>query len=304
MLTGLALVWGSSFILMKLGLEAFPPGQVGAFRIGLAGVLMLPWALRGLRTVPRSRWKYLLLVGASGNLIPAFLFAWAQTGLASSLTGVLNALTPLFTFLLGLLLFKVSLLPRQVAGLVMGFVGSLAIALVGSGGELGTLNAHALLVVAATLSYGISANTIKSALPDVRPLTLAAMALASVSPVAVGYLLFSDFPSRALVPAHATALAGVAALGIVGTGVALIVFNKLIQMTSAIYATSVTYLIPLVAVAWGLADRETLHQGHYAGMALILAGVYLVNTAKPASAVVLEEAPERATAVPPSAPNS
>lgn len=276
----LALIWGSSFILIKRALLGFTAGQVGALRLSIASLFMLPWAVKALKEVPKDRLKYLGVVGIFGNFFPAFLFSWAQTGLASSLTGVLNGLTPLFTLVVGVIAFKVKFNPKQLIGLILGFAGSLSISFVGAGGQMGSMNYYALLVVIATICYALSANTIKNYLGGIRPLQVVALAIVSVGPVAIVYLLSTDFLERITQEESWLPLAYMSILAIVGTAMALIIFNKIIQMTSAVFATSVTYIIPIIAVAWGVVDGEALFPLHYLGMALILFGVYLVNRFK------------------------
>lgn len=276
----LALVWGSSFILIKYSLAAFAPGQVGALRLVIAGIVLSPWAFRAFRRIPTEQRKFILVIGIFGNFMPSFLFAWAQTGLASSLTGVLNALTPLFTLIVGIIAFSVPFRKEQLLGLMLGFAGSFSISLVGSGGALGNFNAYALLVVGACLCYAISANTLKNYLSGLRPLDIVSLALVAVAPIALGYLLSTDFIIRVQNPESWRALGYLAILAVVGTALALIAFNKLIQITSAVFATSVTYVIPIVAVFWGLVDGEHLYPLHYVGMGLILIGVYLTNKSK------------------------
>ena len=274
----LSLVWGSSYILIKRGLDAYDPGQVGALRIVFSFIFMLPWALRGLKGIPKKNLKFLVIVGVAGNLLPAFLFAKAETQLASSITGVLSGLTPLFTFLIGLFVFKSTINLGQAIGLVLGFVGTLSLSFIGEDGGLEGMNVYALLVLAATLFYAISTNVIKVYLSGIRPMHITAVAMLMIGPLATVYLFSTDFIDRTA--SHHLALPSlgyIAILGIVGTAIALALFNKLIQLTSAVYASSVTYLITVVAVVWGLLDGEKIYMLHYLGMGIILLGIFLVN---------------------------
>ena len=274
----LSITWGSSFILMKRGLEVYSPTQVGALRIIFAFLFMLPWGFKALSSVPRESLKYMAVVGLAGNLIPAFLFATAQTELTSSLTGILNGLTPLFTFLFGLLIFKNTFKAGQAVGLAIAFLGTLGLSFIGSTGTLDAMNEYVLLVVLATVCYAISSNVIKAKLNEIKALHITAVALTLVGPFAIGYLFFTDFTQILQTNAKAwEGLGYLATLGIVGTAIALIFFNRLIQMTSAVFATAVTYIIPIVAVGWGVWDGEQIFALHYVGMALIILGIYLVN---------------------------
>ncbi|MGB0524963.1 MAG: DMT family transporter [Flammeovirgaceae bacterium] len=274
----LSLVWGSSYILIKRGLDAFAPDQVGALRIAFSFFFMLPWAIRALKGVPKQKIKYLAIVGVLGNLLPAFLFAKAQTELASSITGVLSGMTPIFTFLIGLFVFKNRLRFGQMIGLSLGFLGTVWLSFVGNNGMMGSLNVYALLVLLATVFYATSTNVVKVYLSEIKPLHITAVAMLMIGPIATIYLLSTDFMARfATEPAAWSSLGYISILGIVGTAIALALFNKLIQLTSAVYASSVTYLITVVAIFWGVLDGEKLFAMHYLGIAIILLGIFLVN---------------------------
>jgi drug/metabolite transporter (DMT)-like permease len=273
----LSIIWGSSFILIKRGLEAYSPGQVGALRVIFSFLVLLPWAIPSLAKIPKDKMALVALTGFMGNLIPAFLFAKAETQLASSVAGVLNGLTPLFAFIIGILFFKTVWKKEQLLGLVVGFVGTLGLSFV-QDGKLGGINAYALLVVVATICYATNANLLKEKLGHIKPVPLTAVAMLFIGPVALVYLLTTDFLT--VVGSTSTswyALGYLAILGIVGTAIALVLFNVLIQMTSTVFATAITYVIPIVAVLWGLLDGEQLYPLHYVGMVFILIGVYVVN---------------------------
>jgi drug/metabolite transporter (DMT)-like permease len=277
----LALIWGSSFILMKRSLLAFSPTQVAAGRIVFSFLVLLPFAFKKAAPISRTEWKYVALMGLIGNLIPAFLFAIAITELKSSVTGILNALTPLFTLLVGVAAFSVKMNKKQLVGLLLAFGGSIALSFINAEGGLGSFNSWALLVVLATVCYGTSTNIIKNFLGAIPPLKLAALALLFTGVPSLLYLLaFSDFNSAYAAPKFNEALIALFILGTIGTGLGLALFNKLVQLSSAVFASSVTYVIPLVAVGWGLADGEQLFGLHFAGMALIIAGIFIINRNK------------------------
>ena len=280
-LTFLAIIWGSSFILIKKGLDVYSPDQVGTIRIIFAALALLPFALKNLQTAFKSQWKLFLLFGIVSNLTPALLFALAETGLSSSITGILNSLTPIFTLIVGALFFSTQIQKAQIIGLVIGFAGSLALSFIGSGGELGEFNYYALYVVAATICYGFSANMVRKYFLKVEPVVLTSLAVFSVGPFSLIYLLTTDFTSRlANVDGAWLSLFYLFILGAVGTAFALILFNRVIQTTSAVFASTVTYLIPIAAVIWGLIDNEALYPLHFVGMALIILGVFVVNKNK------------------------
>lgn len=279
LLITLALIWGSSFILIKKGLTVYSPGEVGALRILSAALFLMPLAIRPLARLGAKDIALLFAAGLIGSFIPAFLFAKAQTQLSSSVTGVINALTPLFTLIFGALLFNRPVDRGQIAGLVLGFAGTAVLVLAGSGGNWSDLNFYALFVVLATICYGINVNFIKFSFEGMRPLVITSVSLLVVGPLAAAYLFgFTGFVEKtATTPDVWFPLAGIIALGIIGTAVALVIFNKLIKISSPVFSSSVTYIIPIVALAWGVVDNEKLLPGHLLGAAAIILGVWLAN---------------------------
>ncbi|MEM7109118.1 MAG: DMT family transporter [Bacteroidota bacterium] len=274
----LALIWGSSFILIKKGLLIYSALEVGAIRIVAAYLFLIPMALQSIKKTEKKHWRFLFTVGLFGSFLPAFLFAIAQTQIQSSLAGILNALTPLFTMLLGLVLFSQRFTIKLALGLLLGFLGSVVLVFVGERDEI-VFNVYALLVVLATLFYAANLNLIKFKLRDASSKAITSLSLFLVGPIALIHLLFNtDFIATTLsVKGAYLALGALSILGILGTAIALLLFNQLVKITSPIFTSSVTYIIPIVAVAWGLADGERLFLGHYAGMGLIIVGVYMVN---------------------------
>jgi len=277
----LSFIWGSSFILIKKGLEVFPPDQVGTIRVTFAFLILLPIAVKHITSVYKNYWRRILALGFLSNLIPAVLFSVAETGLSSSLTGILNSLTPLMTMLVGIFAFSIKIKKFQVIGLAVGLAGSIMISLIGERGSIGTFNYFTIYVIIATICYGIGGNLIKSHLSHINSIILTSLTMIGIGPIALGYLLTTDFFSRmGNVEGAWESLGFIFLLGAVGTALALILFNRLIQLTTAIAASSVTYLIPIVAVMWGIVDGENLFALHFAGMALIIAGVYATNRFK------------------------
>lgn len=288
MLLLLAMIWGSSFILMKRALfdsennELFPPGQVAAMRIFFAGLVLMPISIKYFRkALDKKFWKFFLAVGLFGNTFPAFLFTAAQTHIESSLAGMLNSLVPFFSLIIAVFVFKVKVKAINILGLFIGLGG--AVFLLNSSGFSGEeVNYfYALLVVLATVCYAISLNVIKQFLGPVSAVQLTSFALLFVCPLGAGYLVASDFSSRVF--AHPEALYGIGAtviLAVVGTAGALILFNKLVKDTNTIFASSVTYLIPLFAIAWGLFDGETVSEGQIIACLIMLSGVFLIKNSK------------------------
>ncbi|SFG64069.1 DMT family transporter [Pontibacter chinhatensis] len=277
----LALIWGTSFILIKKGLVVYAPNEVGALRMVIACAALLPFAIRNVRKVEPHRWKFLLGSGMLGNFLPAFLFAIAETRVASGLAGVLNSLTALFTLLVGAALFGQSITWMRMLGIVIGIAGTAILIFTGNGNaELDNMY-YGLYIVLATVFYGISANLIKFRLQGMKAIAVSSLALLTVGPLALVYLLTTDFLYKLQhVPGAWEALMYIAILAVFSTAIALILFNKLIQISTTLFASSTTYLIPIVALMWGVLDGETIHLWHYLGMVVILLGVFIVNRAK------------------------
>jgi len=278
----LALIWGSSFILIKRGLVVFSPGEVGAFRIVAAGLFLLPLSLPRLKNLNRRQVQNLIVVGFVGSFIPAFLFAKAQTQLSSALTGVFNAMTPLFVVVIGALFFNSRITRRNGFGLFIAFVGVIILLSVKEGvgfGSLTDINSYAFYVLLACACYGLNLNIIKFRFVELKPVAITAISLTMVLPLALIYLFsFTQFSFKLTHVEGAALAAGyIAVLGIVGTALALILFNVMVKVATPVFASSVTYLIPIVAIMWGLLDGEQLLAGHYLGIAAVIFGVWVGN---------------------------
>jgi drug/metabolite transporter (DMT)-like permease len=278
----LALIWGSSFILIKRGLEIFSPGEVGAYRIVAAATFLLPLSLPRIKNLNRKQIQNLLLVGLVGSFIPAFLFAKAQTQLSSSLTGVLNALTPLFVVLIGALFFSSKITLRNGIGLGIAFIGVVILVTVKEGADFGTfsaINAYAFFVILACICYGFNLNLIKFRFEKLKPIEITAISLLVVLPMALIYLMAgTDFSYKVTqVDGALEALGYLTLLGVFGTAIALILFNIMVKKVTAVFASSVTYFIPIVAIFWGVLDGEVLLLGHYVGIAAVILGVWFGN---------------------------
>ncbi len=285
-LIGLALIWGSSFILMSRGMKApdetavLSPIHVAALRMFFAGMVLLPFVRPALRSIRPADWKWVAVVGICGSGGPAFMFTYALQHIESSVGGMLNALTPLFTLLIGLVVFKLKVAPRHVAGVLLGLIGAISLlSLVGN--QSVDRVGWALLAVLATLCYGISVNVIQFKLRHVPALHLASFSLLIVA-IPCGIVAgMSDAPHIITTHWHGWASLGyVFLLGAIGSAMANIIFFWLTNTTSALFAASVTYLIPLVAVGWGVADDEPLTVWHLVCGLIILAGVWMVRKRK------------------------
>lgn len=273
----LTLTWGSSFILIKQGLVVYTPMEVGALRLCVAGLALVFFGVRSFKYIPKKLMPWVIAGGGMGNFIPMFLFPLAQERVSSSMAAILDSLVPMFILLFGFLFFGIKSRVWQVIGVVIGFAGAaLLIGIDTSGGHSDVF--HSLLIIVATAFYGMNGLIINRYLSGIPSFKLSAAVFTiwfGPSLVILGFSgFFSTFTGTA---AQWQGLGYVAILGLVGTALAMILFYKLLQQTSALFASMVTYLIPIVAVMWGVLDGERLGWSHALGGLLILLGVYLIQ---------------------------
>lgn len=279
LLLTLSLIWGTSFILIKQGLKVFAPDEVAALRVTAASLFLLPIALIKIKELQKSDYPNLFVSGLLGIFIPAFLFAYAQTKLDSSVAGILNTLSPLWTMILGALFFGQRFKGYAIIGIGIGFAGTIVLAISRSGGTIGGFNAYALFIVFACAFYGANLNWVKYKIHNIPPLTITSVSLLLIGPMAILYLFgISDFTTKLIAVEGAWKAFGfIVLLGCMSTSIATALFNKLIKISTPLFASSVTYIMPIVAVMWGVLDGEQLIIGHFIGMVCILGGVYLAN---------------------------
>ncbi len=275
----LAFIWGSSFILMKEGLKSFTSWQVAAYRLSIASVFFLPIFLKNIKKVDRKDYKVLFLSGVTGSGIPAFLFTYAQMHINSSTAGALNALTPIFTLLIGVLFLGVTLSLNKTLGVVIGFAGALLLVLFKPAGGMVKAEIHGLFLVLATFLYGINVNLIKYKLGHYNAWTVASVPIFFMFPFMLSVLYFTGFFQIDFMANSQTlrSFGAISILGIVGTAISLVLFNQLIQLTNAVFASSVTYLIPVFALFWGILDGETTGIIQISGLLLILVGIAVIR---------------------------
>jgi drug/metabolite transporter (DMT)-like permease len=276
-LIALALIWGSSFILIKKGLIGLNPFQLGSLRIIFCAVFLLIIGFKSLANIQLRQWKYIALTSMFGTFIPAYFFAIAQTKVSSSICSILNSLTPLNTLIIGAIAFGLNFRRSQIFGIIIGLIGT-AVLIFNGKPQAHTENYYfTIFVFIATICYATNVNLIKKYLSDLKPLSITTGNFLVMLIPATVILFFTDFTSKVSLPETQTAMFYVAILGIIGTGVANVIFYKLIQISSPIFASSVTYLIPVVAFIWGLLDNEMLTALQFVGASIILVGVYLAN---------------------------
>jgi drug/metabolite transporter (DMT)-like permease len=276
----LSVVWGFSFFFIKKGLEAFSPLKVAAFRMTIAFLVLLPFIIYHFRRIriPAYKWKYIPLLGLFGNLIPAVMFCTSETKIDSGIVGIMNATTPLFALFIGSLFFKVSLTRNKIIGVLVGFTGTVMIVLSKMDGlSKGEINVYILMPLVATICYGLNANLFKRYFQDEDPLIIALLQYTAVALITTPYLFFSGAIEQVKQQPEIAwdSIKYLLLLGSFGTGFAQVAFNILTQRTSALFATMTTFVIPVVSVLIGFYIGEKILAVHIAGLATILAGVYI-----------------------------
>ena len=275
----LSIIWGSSPILIKKSLSSLTPFEIGALRISSAAIFLSPFFFKVLNKINKSNFFLLLLSGVIGNLIPYFLYPLAQTEIDSSTSGVLTSLTPFFALLIGGVFYNQKIYKNNITGLIIGFMGTFCLIFFSTENNSINANLYGLLVVLATLFYGINLNLLKYHLVKLDPLTITSTSLFFISPITI-WLLISEttfLSNLDKLSDNINEIFYVLILGIVGTAIATIIFYRLVQIRDTVFASSVTYLMPIVAIFLGLIDGEIINLIQFFGMLLILIGVYWAN---------------------------
>ena len=274
----LSVIWGSSFILIKRGLDAFSFEQVATIRIFIASIFLAIIGRKYYINIPIKKIWPLFLTGVIGNGIPPFLFSKAQTYIDSGIVGILNVLTPLFTILIGILFYNLKVKTINYLGVALGIIGTIYLLLPQSDELNDKTFYYCILAILGTACYGWSANILKANLEDLNAIQISTISFSFIGPWAGIYLFCGNFLE--IMRSHPKALnslISVAILAIMSSAIAVIIFNKLIKMTGPLFATSCTYIIPIVAIIWGISDKEIITINHIIGFVIILGGVYLVN---------------------------
>ncbi|MEY3399170.1 MAG: hypothetical protein RL220_1764 [Bacteroidota bacterium] len=283
MLLILALVWGSSFILMKYGMfdqhenPVFRADHVSALRLFIAALALSPVALRAMPGLSARDWGWIALSGITGSGVPAFLFTVAQSRNDSVLAGILNSLTPFFTLVAAAVVFGRKLDLPKLPGILVGLAGAAVLILMRLEADPAA-GSYLWLIVAATCSYGISVNIITQRLSEVHPLRIAAVALFITGLPSAAYFFLSGGTSVIFENDHGMKSLGfICILALGGTAMANFLYFKLAQEAGALFASSVTFLMPLVAIGWGIADNESLTWTYILAAVLMLVGVWLIR---------------------------
>lgn len=278
----LAFIWGSSYILMKRGLDSFSAVQVSMLRIIFAFLALVPFLPKAIQTFNKTEVKYAVVIAIIGSGIPSYLYPLAITHVDSSVTGIINTLTPLFTMLFGWAFFQFKPTLAKLIGLMVALIGAGMLVLKEGGQMQVSIDFYALMAVLATVCYGFSSNILKAKLNHVKAAPLTALTFAIIGPLALIILFSTNFVQ--VLQSHPKALISlfyIGFLGVIGTALALVLFNFLIKRTDALYASSVTFLMPIVAMFWGFLDNEQLGLTYVIGFILVLLGVFLTNKYHP-----------------------
>lgn len=281
LLSVLALTWGSSFILVKKSLIAFSPYEIGAIRVAFTGLILGVIGVPAIFKMPRKTFFWVMVAGFFGNFLPMFLFPIAQQKVSSSLAGILDAVFPMFVLAFGFLFFGIKSKWSQVIGAIIGFIGAASLIYFSEANTEGSQFWYVMLVILASASYGINALIIKEKIATISSIKLTAAVFTFWSIPSFVILYFTGiFHNFEMTPERTEAIGYLGFLTIFGTGVAMFLYYKLIHNTSAVFASSVSYLLPIVAVIWGVLDGEKFTYWYILGGVLILIGIYLIREKK------------------------
>ena len=273
----LAFVWGGSFILIKKGLISFSDYQVGALRIFISFLILLPFSIKNLKKITKRNIKSLIMVGFIGNGIPAILFAIGQTKVSSSLAGILNSTTPIFTLIIGYFFYKIKGNIYNIVGIIIGLIGAFGLISYGNQNIFSGYNIYIFLILLASIFYATNLNEIKAKLNDLDALAITSIAFFFIGPFSGIYLFSSDFFVRLSQPDAYLNLFFISLLAILSSVIAVTIFNILVKYSTALFASSVTYIIPVFAIIWGIIDGESISLLQILFTFVIIIGVYLVN---------------------------
>ena len=278
----LSIIWGSSYILIKKGLVGLDPLQLGSLRIIITTIILSIFGWSKLSKIPKGSWKWIALTGYFGTFFPTFLFAYAETVIDSSVAAVLNGMTPLFTLLTGLVFFRSKLKIKKLLGIILGFVGTLVLVSNELTINTGPKSWYSYLVVLAAFCYAINVNLIKYKLEGISALAIALGNFIAILFPATLVLIFSNFPIQEVLKGTKVSISimYVFILAFFGTALAKVMFNDLVAISSPVFSISITYLLPIVAILWGVLDNEIFTLVQWIGCAFILLGVYLVTESK------------------------
>ncbi len=274
----LSIIWGSSFILMKLGMRHLSAYQVASLRILSAGIVLLPFSINRFKQIPKNKLGAVIVAGLLGSFLPAYLYCIAEIKIDSSLASILNALTPLCAILIGIAFFQLTVTWQKILGVIIGFLG-LVLLPFAANGEISFANiSYSVLVLMATVCYGTNVHVVSNYLKGITPVAIASVAFAFYIPVCLIVLIVTGFFSLPLLDNKILpSLLAASALGALGTALATVWFYRLVKSAGSIFASTVTYGIPVIAIVWGSLSGEKITVFEIGCLMLILTGVWIVN---------------------------
>ncbi len=274
----LSLIWGTSLFLIKKATLSFNSYQVGALIMIFSAFILLPFGYKSLKDVKKEHIGTLLIIALFSTFIPSFMFTIAIGKVGVSITSILNSLTPLNTLWLGFFMFGIRFSKNQVFGLLIGFVGLIVYFLTGNFYQGSGEYIYSLLVIFSSIGYALNSNLIMTKLKGLNALsiTTATFLITLLPSLIVLYYagFFTDYTGDS---GQINSLIYILFKAGIGTALAMIIYNKLVQISSAVFASSVTYLIPVVAFVWGYFDNEVINRWQFIAGLLILLGVYVAN---------------------------
>ncbi len=275
-------IWGSSYILIKKGLIGLSPIQLACFRIVITSFILVFFGLRHVKNLSRDQWKWLSVTGFFGTFFPTFLFAYSETKIDSSVVAVLNGLTPLFTLFIAVFFFSYTFRKLQFLGVAVGLLGTVMLIYDEYSSKSFSNANYSLLVLIASLCYGFNVNILKYKLKGVSSIGIAIGNFLAITPPALILLVLSDFSWNTFYKEEdvITSLLFVFILASMGTALAKVMFNELVAISSPVFSVSTTYLLPIVAIGWGILDGESFGISKFLSAFIILIGIYLITLKK------------------------
>ena len=274
----LSLIWGSSFILIKKGLVGLNSVQLASLRMIFAASVIYIYSYNSIKKIPKKSWKWIVITAYLGTFFPVYLISYGQTEIESGLASIITTVTPINTLIIGIIFFSLTFSIKQLLGLFIGLVGAVLLLYEASETNLNSNIYFSFFIYLTTVGYAASVNLIKKYLTNIPPEAVTAGIFLSISPPAIIVLYFSDFTDLNFQdPLILKSIFFVLVLGVFGSAIAQTLFNKFVKISSPIFASAVTYTMPVVAIFWALIDGEILSIMQFFATAIILIGVYLVN---------------------------
>lgn len=274
----LSLIWGSSFILIKKGLVGLNSVQLASLRMIFAASVIYIYSYNSIKKIPKKSWKWIVITAYLGTFFPVYLISYGQTEIESGLASIITTVTPINTLIIGIIFFSLTFSFKQLLGLFIGLVGAVLLLYEASETNLNSNIYFSFFIYLTTVGYAASVNLIKKYLTNIPPEAVTAGIFLSISPPAIIVLYFSDFTDLNFQdPLILKSIFFVLVLGVFGSAIAQTLFNKFVKISSPIFASAVTYTMPVVAIFWALIDGEILSIMQFFATAIILIGVYLVN---------------------------